>query len=216
MTHIAGLATVVVGVALALGAETAESEPVFTTNYSYYGISGGTSTGIFASLLQNLQHLRGGRFHAYTSINIPVPKTVKTATGCQVGRLSVNFLIRLPKHRNEAALSASDRRLWRQFSTFIRKHEETHRAFWMGCARSMDAKLASLRGNNCDEVARQARNVIEQGKPNCRRKDIAFDAAETRRLDRHPFMKAAVAPIYTPLRGKSVKGRKATSLPAAR
>lgn len=211
--RIVGLVTVAAGAALMLGAETTKSEPVFTTNYSYYGISGGTSTGVYASLLQNLQHLKGGRFHAYTSINISTPKTVKTATGCQVGRLYVTFLIRLPKHRNEAALSASDRRLWRQFTTFIRKHEETHRAFWMGCVRSMDAKVASLRGKSCDDLARKARDVIAQGKPVCRRKDIAFDAAETRSLDRHPFINAALAPIYKPLRGKAVKRKKSTLLP---
>ncbi len=211
--RIVGLVTVAASVALILGAETAKSEPVFTTSYSYYGVTGGTSTGIYASLLQNLQHLKGGRFHTYTSINISTPKMIKSATGCQVGRLYVTFLIRLPKHRNETALSASDRRLWRQFTTFIRRHEETHRAFWMGCARSMDAKIASLRGNSCDDLARKARDVIAQGKPVCQRKDIAFDAAETRSLDRHPFINAALAPIYTPLRGKAVKRKKSTLLP---
>lgn len=190
------------GMVLALGLETVQAAPAFTTKYSYYSVSGGNPTAIYASLLKNLQHMPIGRVHAYTSTTFYAPKTVRTAKGCQVGKLPVNFLIRLPRHSNEASLSSRDRRLWQQFADSIRKHEETHRAFWMGCARNMDAIISGLRGPSCEDISRRVRSIVEQGRLACRRKDIAFDAAERRRFDTHPFMRAALAPIYAPVRDK--------------
>jgi predicted secreted Zn-dependent protease len=198
MRSIVGLAVGAVIMITAPGPESAQSAPAFTTKYSYYGVSGGSTTGIFASLLKRLRRVNGRRHHAFTSINISKPKIVRSAKGCSVGGLSVSFLILLPRLDNEASLSANDRRLWRQFSTFVRKHEETHRAIWMGCVRTIEARAAGLRGRSCGEIERKAQSIVEQTKASCRKKDAAFDAAEQRRLDNHPFMKAALAPIYAP------------------
>jgi len=203
MRSFARLAIAAVGVVFALGLETAQAAPAFTTRYSFYSVSGTSTTGIFASLLKNSLRVNGTRHHALTIIEFSTPRTVSSAKGCRVAGLSVRFLIRLPRHANEASLSASDRRLWQQFSGFIRKHEETHRAIWMNCVRRMDAVLTGLQGRNCTEAARRARNIIEQVKPACRQKDIAFDAADRGRFDNHPFMKAALAPIYTPVKTKA-------------
>lgn len=180
----------------ALEPDTARSAPAFTTKYSYYSVSGESTTGIFASLLKRSLRVNGRRHHAITSIDISRSRTLRSAQGCSVGGLSVRFHIRLPKLDSAASLSANDRRLWQQFSTFVKRHEETHRAIWMGCVRSAEARIAGLQGRSCGEVESKARRVIEQAKIACRKKDVAFDAAEQSRLENHPFMKAAVAPIY--------------------
>lgn len=182
-------------VMVALGPEKVRAAPSFTTEYSYYSVSGASPTAIYASLLRHLQRVNGKRHHAYTSIKFSSPRTVRTAKGCRVESLSVRFLIRLPRHSDETSLSANGRRLWRQFSSFVRQHEETHRAIWMACARNITARV--IQAPSCDQAARR---IIEQTKAACRKKDAAFDAAEGRRLDNHPFMRAAVAPIYTPIR----------------
>ena len=197
MRSIMRLALGAASMMLALGPETAGAAPSFTTEYSYYSVSGATPTAIYASLLRHLQRVNGKKHHAFTSIRISSPRTVRTAKGCRVESLSVRFLIRMPRHSNEASLSPNNRRLWRQFSSFVKRHEETHRAIWMACARSITARVMPAQG--CDQAARK---VIEQTKAACRKKDAAFDAAEGRRLDNHPFMRAAVAPIYTPIRAR--------------
>jgi predicted secreted Zn-dependent protease len=204
MRSIMRLALGAASVMVALGSETVGAAPSFTTEYSYYSVSGSNPTGIYASLLRHLQRVNGKKHHAFTSIRISSPRTVRTAKGCRVESLSVRFLIRMPRHSDEASLSANDRRLWRQFSSFVKRHEETHRAIWMACARSIAARV--IQAQSCDQAARR---VIEQTKAACRKKDAAFDAAEGRRLDNHPFMRAAVAPIYAPIRT-----RKKTALQA--
>jgi predicted secreted Zn-dependent protease len=207
MRSIVKLAIVAI-VVLAPGPETAQAAPAFSTRYSYYGVSGTSPTGIFASLLRNAQRINGVKHHAFTKIDIATPRTVSSANGCRVGGLSVRFLIRMPRLTNEASLSANDRRLWQQFSGFIRRHEETHRAIWMNCARRMDATLRGLRGRNCADVAQRARKVIEQVKPACRRQDMALDATDRGRFDNYPFMRAALAPIYKPVKTKAKAQKK--------
>jgi predicted secreted Zn-dependent protease len=42
---------------------------------------------------------------------------------------------------NEGKLPPLIRSKWQQFSEFLKKHEETHRAIWMGCAREFETKV---------------------------------------------------------------------------
>jgi predicted secreted Zn-dependent protease len=194
MRAITGLAVGVV-VLTALASGTARAAPSFATKYSYYTVSGRSTTSIFASLLRRSLQVNGRRHHAITSIDISRPKIVRSAKGCSVSGPSIRFLIRLPRLDNEASLSASDRRLWQQFSTFVRQHEERHRAIWMGCARTIEA---SLRGKSCGQIERTMRRVIDQAKAACRKQDAAFDAVEQSRLENHPFIRSALAPVYAP------------------
>lgn len=193
MWVITRLALVAVTALAVLAPGAARSAPAFTTKYSYYVVSGGSATSIFASLLRHSLRVNGRTHHAITEISISRPKVIRSARGCSVNGLPVRFLIRLPKLGNEASLSAKDRRLWQQFSTFVRRHEERHRTIWMGCARSIEA---NLQAKSCGEIQRTMQRVIDQAKAACRKKDAAFDAAEQNRLNNHPFIKSALAPIY--------------------
>ncbi len=188
---------------IALGPEAARAAPSFSTAYSYYSVSGTTATGIYASLLR--WQINRSRHFASTSISIGKPGTASSAKGCRVDHLPVKFLIRLPKHSNEASLPANDRRLWQQFSSFVRKHEETHRAIWMGCARSLYARVAGFHARSCDAAVKNAKRVFEQTRGTCLKKDAAFDAAERRHFDSHPFIRAAEAPIYRPIKTRPTK-----------
>jgi predicted secreted Zn-dependent protease len=195
MRAIRWLALAAAMVLTVLAPAAARSAPAVTTKYSYYTVSGTSTTSIFTSLLKRSLLVNGRPHYAITSIDISRPKIIRSAKGCAVKGPSVSFLIRLPKLDNEASLPANDRRLWHQFSSFVRNHEENHRAIWMGCARSIEA---SLRWKTCNEIERTMQRVIDQAKAACRKKDAAFDAAEQRRLENHPFITSALAPIYAP------------------
>ena len=50
---------------------------------------------------------------------------------------------------SERSLPPLIRSKWQQFSEFLKKHEETHRAIWMGCAKEFELQVSSLRSGDC-------------------------------------------------------------------
>jgi hypothetical protein len=73
----------------------------------------------------------------------------------------------------------------------------------MGCAHEIEAKVRAVRGRNCDEADRKAQAIREQVQKACNRKHIAFDAAEQKKLAKHPFVKMVLAPTYKPSKVKT-------------
>lgn len=205
MRSIMGL---VVGAAIALpsiGLQTAQSAPAFTTKYVYYKVSGGNAADVYISMLKRGPHVKGAKAYAATSAESSQRGKLELTKSCRITdyQYSVDFTIRLPKLNNEAALSSGTRSHWQQFSSFLRKHEETHRAIWMGCANEIETKVRALRGRTCSEVDKKAQLIRDQVQKACNRKHVAFDAAEQKKLAKHPFVKRVLAPIYNP--GKPIK-----------
>lgn len=184
----------------ALGPETARAAPAFTTKYVYYKVSGDSAAGVYVSMLKRGPHVKGEKAYAATSAESSQRGKLELAKSCRITdyQYSIDFTIRLPKLTDEAALSVSARNRWQQFSSFLRKHEETHRAIWMGCANEIEKKVRALRGRTCDEVDRKAQRIRDQVQNACNRKHAAFDAAEQKKLAKHPFVKLVLAPIYNP------------------
>jgi len=217
MRSIIGTAVVAL-IAVALGCETGAAAPAFTTRYAYYKISGENAADVYISMLKRGPHVRGEKAYAATLMESSQSGKLQQTNSCRMinYKISAEFTIRLPKLADETALSPSVRSRWQQFSGFLRKHEETHRAIWMGCAKEMEARIGALRAGDCDALERKAQAIRDQVQKACTRKHTAFDAAEQKRLARHPFVKMVLAPIYKPLKPKtaafaSKKRKKATA-----
>jgi len=211
-------AAVVALIAVSLGSTTSEAAPAFTTRYAYYKISGENAADVYISMLKRGPHVRGEKAYAATLMESSQSGKLQQTNSCRMinYKISAEFTIRLPKLADETALSPSVRSRWQQFSGFLRKHEETHRAIWMGCAKEMEARIGALRAGDCDALERKAQAIRDQVQKACTRKHTAFDAAEQKRLARHPFVKMVLAPIYKPLKPKtaafaSKKRKKATA-----
>lgn len=189
------------------GSQQALSAPAFTTKYVYYKVSGDSAAGVYVSMLKRGPHVKGERAYAATSAESSQRGKLELKNSCRIidYQYSIDFVIRLPKLTGEASLSSGARARWQQFSAFLRKHEEKHRSIWMGCAHEIEAKVRALRGRSCDEVDRKAQAIREQVQNACNRKHMAFDAAEQRRLAKHPFVKMVLAPIYNPAKSKTTK-----------
>jgi predicted secreted Zn-dependent protease len=205
MRSIIGMAVGAAVVLAAWGSQQALAAPAFTTKYVYYKVSGDSAAGVYVSMLKRGPHVRGERAYAATSAESSQRGKLEIKNSCRIidYQYSVDFVIRLPKLTNEASLSAGARARWQQFSSFLRKHEETHRSIWMGCAHEIEAKVRALRGRSCDEVDRKAQVIREQVQSTCNRKHVAFDAAEQKKLAKHPFVKMVLAPIYRPSKVKT-------------
>ena len=211
-------AAVVALIAVSLGSTTSEAAPAFTTRYAYYKISGENAADVYISMLKRGPHVRGEKAYAATLMESSQSGKLQQTNSCRMinYKISAEFTIRLPKLADETALSPSVRSRWQQFSGFLRKHEETHRAIWMGCAKEMEARIGALRAGDCEALERKAQAIRDQVQKACTRKHTAFDAAEQKRLARHPFVKMVLAPIYKPLKPKtaafaSKKRKKATA-----
>jgi predicted secreted Zn-dependent protease len=195
-------AAVVALIAVSLGSTTSEAAPAFTTRYAYYKISGENAADVYISMLKRGPHVRGEKAYAATLMESSQSGKLQQTNSCRMinYKISAEFTIRLPKLADETALSPSVRSRWQQFSGFLRKHEETHRAIWMGCAKEMEARIGALRAGDCDALERKAQAIRDQVQKACTRKHTAFDAAEQKRLSRHPFVQMVLAPIYKPLK----------------
>ncbi|WP_368904629.1 DUF922 domain-containing protein [Taklimakanibacter lacteus] len=147
----------------------------------------------------------GEKAYAATVMESTQEGRLQQANSCRMTnyQIKADFTIRLPKLANEKALSPGVRDRWQQFSGFLRKHEETHRAIWMDCAREIEAKVSVLRERNCDMVERKAQAIRDQIQKACTRKHVAFDASEQKRLAKHPFVRMVLSPAYKPLKPKT-------------
>ncbi len=217
MRSIMGLALGAAIVVLAPGPETARAAPAFTTKYVYYKVSGDSAAGVYVSMLKRGPHVKGEKAYAATSAESSQRGKLELTKSCRIidYQYSIDFTIRLPKLTDAASLSESARSRWQQFSSFLRKHEETHRSIWMGCANEIETKIRALRGRTCNEVDRKAQAIRDQVQNACNRKHTAFDAAEQKRLAKHPFVKMVLAPIYKPAKTVRLAAKKRKKSTAA-
>jgi predicted secreted Zn-dependent protease len=197
---------VVVLAVLALLASPAASKPTEKTRYKYYAISGDTPVEIYSSMIRRGPDVNGVNAYASTAATSSQKgRLVLQGKSCRVDgyQFNIDFVINLPKLKNEQALSGATAAKWGQFKSFLKLHEETHRSIWMGCARQLEARVQSLRSKDCKTLDRQASQMWTAMRTACDKKHAAFDAAEQRRLLRHPFVRLVLSG-----KAKSAKGLK--------
>ena len=177
--------------ACALGLETAGAKPVQSTKYSYYTVSGDSAAEIYSAMISRGPKVNGAKAYAATSATTTQDGKLLQGSSCKIldYRLKLDFVIKLPKIRNEKVLPASDRKRWQQFSGFLKAHEETHRQIWLDCAADLERQVKSIRAKSCSDADRKASQLWERLRAACNKKHAAFDRAEQTRLMAHPFVK---------------------------
>ena len=168
-----------------------DARPLSTTKYTYYAISGNTAGEIYNAMLRRGPHVNGAKAYAATSATSWQNGKLIQAKSCVIEnyRLKIDFVIRLPQIKNEMALTGTDRSRWRQFAQFLKRHEETHRSIWLGCAQELENQVRAIHAADCSTVETRATKLWDKMRKACTRKHDAFDAAEQARLMQHPFVK---------------------------
>ena len=168
----------------------AAAKPAFTTKYVYYPVGGKTPQDIYRAMLNKGPRVNGAKAYAATSAVSSQDGKLTQAGTCQIKdyRLNIDFEIKLPKITNEKVLAPLDRRRWQQFSRFLKLHEETHRAIWLGCAANLERQVHAIDVKTCAEADARATKLWEVARKSCTKKQDAFDAAEQKKLIRHPFV----------------------------
>jgi predicted secreted Zn-dependent protease len=198
------IAAAVAASALGLGAA-AWGKPLQSTKYSYYTISGDSAVEIYNAMISRGPKVNGAKAYAATSATTTQDGKLLQGSSCKIQdyRLKLDFVIKLPKIRNEKVLPASERKRWQQFSGFLKAHEETHRQIWLDCAADLERQVKSIRAKSCSDADRKANQLWDRLRASCNRKHAAFDSAEQRRLMSHPFVKL-VYRKSTSVRGASL------------
>lgn len=174
---------------LGLGANVM-AKPVQSTRYTYYSVSGDTAVEIYDAMIRRGPSVNGAKAYAATSATTTQDGKLLQSSSCQIQdyRLKLSFVIKLPKIKNEMVLSASDRKQWRNFSVFLKAHEDTHRQIWLNCAEDLEAKVKAIKARSCSEADAKATKLWDKMRASCSKKHAAFDKAEQKRLMAHPFV----------------------------
>ena len=64
----------------------------------------------------------------------------------------------------------------------------------MGCAKEFEARAASLRSGDCDNVDAEAAQLWNEIRTSCDRKHAAFDSAQQKVLVKQPFVRLVLGP----------------------
>jgi len=174
----------------ALLATSASARPIITTKYVYYPVRGKSAAEIYSAMIRSGPHVKGEKAYAATTATTAQDGKLIQGKSCQIQnyRLKINFTIKLPKLQSTAGVPPTDLARWRQFEGFVRRHEETHRSIWLGCASRLEAQIRTIRARTCGEADKRAEQLWNQMRAQCSAKHDAFDAAEGRRLLKNPFV----------------------------
>jgi len=178
-------------VCLVMGTGVATAKPVQSTRYTFYSVGGDTAEDVYSAMLRKGPRVNGAKAYAATSAVTTQDGKLLQGASCSIGdyRLKLDFIIKLPKIKNEQVLPVADRKRWQQFSVFLKKHEETHRSIWMGCAAELEAKVKTIKAKTCGEADKKAQKLWDKMRASCSKKHVAFDAAEQKKLMQHPFVR---------------------------
>lgn len=180
-----------VALAMAFAVQPGHAKPSFSTKYTYYLVGGDSVEDIYRAMLSKGPRVNGAKAYAATTATSSQDGKLRQAKSCQIEdyRLKIDFVIKLPKIRNEKILPASDRNRWTQFSAFLKKHEETHRSIWLDCAADLDRKVRAIKASTCAGADAKASKLWEQTRAACSKRHDAFDKAEQKKLMQHPFVR---------------------------
>jgi predicted secreted Zn-dependent protease len=166
-----------------------------TTKYVYYSIAGNSASEIYTAMVSRGPRVGGVKAYATTTAVSSQSGRLLQGQTCKVEdyAVSIDFTIKLPKLKNEKALAGSAKGQWRSFSSFLKAHEEQHRAIWMGCRSEMHAKVAALRVKSCSDLNARTAQLWQQVSKACNKKHEALDSRDQAKLLRHPFVKTVMA-----------------------
>lgn len=113
-------------------------------------------------------------------------ETKQSGSQCRATTVAVkiNFTTTLPEASQRGQMSKAVRNAWDNFANFAKRHEEAHRASYIGCARAFVSKAKQQRHVSCGGVESAIRQSFDRMKRECEAKQAAFDRVEKRKVPR--------------------------------
>jgi predicted secreted Zn-dependent protease len=187
------------GCLAALGVATAppaSAELVHTTAYRDHPVSGTTPRTVWQYMNAHpIMDPDDGP--AYANLTHEHDLTIRTETAggaCRVADLTFRwrFVLTLPKATDYARMDAGTQSMWNAFVAGLKRHEETHRQIFLGCAAKFVPAAAKLTGPaGCLGLKRKVQRYIDQQYESCLSEQRAFEARDRARILGLAFIKAA-------------------------
>jgi predicted secreted Zn-dependent protease len=151
----------------------------------YYEVSGRTGKELDRSIARNAP-MRGHAFAATQLTIIPVSvMTGEDENGCRVtsAKFKVDAKITMPRWTNRKGASKNLQDGFDMFADYARLHEEIHVKIGEAAAREMERSVMALQPQKtCELLEAKAKRVIEDVQREHHKAQLAFDAAEEKRI----------------------------------
>ena len=180
--------------ALGLAAPAAAGEVRAVTETRDYRVYGTSARGVVSYMRQ--RPFAGDNGPAFANIRPRYGlklETRKAGDRCRVASLDldIRFVLTLPRAMDEARMDGRTRAGWQSFRRFAERHEETHRRFYLTCARRFVGQARRMEEASCHALRREVRRALDKADRDCNRLHDAFDAREIPKLPRLTLFRAA-------------------------
>lgn len=167
----------------------------YTTAYRENPIRGSTPAQLWRHMLAHpIMDEDGPALANITHDHKLSVKTKRSGGVCRVDELDFTwrFVITLPKAVDRARMNATTRAMWREFTDYLRHHEEHHRAIFIDCGNKFLAKASKLTGSrSCFLLKRKVQRFIDEQYDACMVRQRAYDRKERARVARLALRRAA-------------------------
>lgn len=151
----------------------------------YYEVSGSTERQLDKSIASN-GPMNGHAFAATQIQILPVTLQEKVSDqGCKVGKASfrVKAAITMPRWKNRTGASADLKKGFDIFADYARLHEQMHVRIGEAAAHALEKELLAIAPQkNCDRLVGKVKAKIKDVHARHHKAQLAFDAAENKRL----------------------------------
>lgn len=176
------------------GSAAAQARPVVKTKTQHYRVDGSDAAAIVSSMMGSHRLLGGHGRVGRTQMSRKIQwEFAETSSSCRVKRhtIRLDFTTQLPQHASEKRLKTSLRKHWRAFAARVKQHEGQHRKIWLSCARKAERLVNRARARTCPQLVSKLEAIYKSTNTECGRRHAAFDVRETKRLSKHPLIRAA-------------------------
>lgn len=181
------------GLLVALTSHSASAAPKYKTKIIYYTVSGTNDAQLYAAMNIGSGFFRHKQVYAFITSKSIVDGKYYQGKTCKLKGLRIrgDFVIRLPKLSSRAKISKSTKRRFKSFLRFVKRHEYRHRSDYISCFKRAERKIASIRVKSCKTFLVRTNAILAREGKRCERIARAFDAAESKRVVRQPFVRVA-------------------------
>lgn len=175
------------------GAHSVAAQPNTTTKISYYTVGGNSAAALVQQLDARAPSHGGARAFGHIDGRPGYTGRLVQGVSCRVENLTVTaqFKMTLPRLASGTELSNALSGQWKSFETFVRRHEERHRAIWIDALSRAERRIAGLSNSNCARLKADINQVLHEAWQSAEKQHVAFDRAEQKRLERHPLLAEA-------------------------
>jgi predicted secreted Zn-dependent protease len=190
MQRLLGPIPAIVFVVLASGAMAKEKSSI-----AYYPVTGSNAAAVYTNIKQSSPRIARNSTFAFTLIATKTDKeSAESGDGCRYTNFTTSaaYVFHLPQHVKSASLPKATLGKWKNFVSYLQRHEEGHRTIWRECFKTYDAEALTLTTGSCDKLDVAREKLFTKIKRGCIAQDEAYDVVFRKEVLKEPFIAEAL------------------------